>query len=60
MRERCCLQIARGIWSGDNRGIKIVICAARPGRAGVVYAGSRDSTEKLAEKLIAEGIPALA
>jgi len=26
----------------------------------VVYAGSRDATEKLAEKLNAEGVPALA
>ena len=33
---------------------------ARPGRSGVVYAGSRDGTEKLAELLREQGAPAVA
>jgi ATP-dependent DNA helicase RecQ len=41
-----------------NRVVALV--KARPRRAGVVYAGSRDSTETLAAKLVAEGIPAKA
>jgi len=41
-----------------NRVLQLV--KARPRRAGVVYAGSRDSTETLAAKLAAEGIPAKA
>ena len=36
------------------------LVAARPGRSGVVYAGSRESTERLAEALAADGVPALA
>ena len=33
---------------------------ARPGRAGVIYAGSRKATEELAERLAGVGAPALA
>ncbi len=33
---------------------------ARPGRSGIVYSGSRDGTEKLAERLAAEGVAAKA
>jgi ATP-dependent DNA helicase RecQ len=33
---------------------------ARPGRSGIVYAGSRDGTESLAEELAAQGIAAKA
>ena len=33
---------------------------ARPGRSGVIYAGSRNATEELAGKLAAAGVPALA
>jgi ATP-dependent DNA helicase RecQ len=33
---------------------------ARPGRSGVIYAGSRAKTEALAERLAADGAPALA
>jgi ATP-dependent DNA helicase RecQ len=36
------------------------LVTARPGRSGVVYAGSRDKTEKIAEALRAAGVPALA
>ena len=42
----------------DKRVIELV--TARPGKSGVVYAGSRDKTEKLAEALRAAGVPALA
>jgi len=34
------------------------LVAARPDRSGVIYAGSRDGTEKLAELLRGEGVPA--
>ena len=33
---------------------------ARPGRSGIVYAGSREGTENLAEELVAQGIAAKA
>jgi ATP-dependent DNA helicase RecQ len=42
----------------DKRVVELV--AARPGRSGVVYAGSRDKTEKLAEALRGAGVPAVA
>ena len=42
----------------DKRVVELV--TARPGRSGVVYAGSRDKTEKLAELLREAGVPALA
>jgi ATP-dependent DNA helicase RecQ len=42
----------------EKRVIDLV--TARPGRSGVVYSGSRDGTEKLAEALRAAGVPALA
>jgi ATP-dependent DNA helicase RecQ len=43
---------------GDKRVIELV--KARPGRSGVVYSGSRDGADRLAEALRAEGAPALA
>ena len=36
------------------------LVAERRGRSGVIYAGSRDGTEKLAARLAASGVPALA
>jgi ATP-dependent DNA helicase RecQ len=36
------------------------LVAERPRRSGVVYAGSRDGVDRLAEKLTAAGVPALA
>ncbi|HTI68151.1 MAG TPA: DNA helicase RecQ [Caulobacteraceae bacterium] len=42
---------------GHNRVLELV--AERPGRAGVVYAGSRDGVEKLAAKLVEAGTAAL-
>jgi ATP-dependent DNA helicase RecQ len=43
---------------GDGRVIELV--KARPNRSGVVYTGSRDGADRLAEALRAEGVPALA
>jgi ATP-dependent DNA helicase RecQ len=43
---------------GDKRVIELV--KARPGRSGVVYSGSRDGADRLAEALRTEGVPALA
>jgi ATP-dependent DNA helicase RecQ len=43
---------------GDKRVIELV--KARPGRSGVVYSGSRDGADRLAEALRGEGVPALA
>jgi hypothetical protein len=57
-RPELALSAERKRGKGHERVVELV--QERPNRAGVVYAGSRDSTEKLAEKLIAEGIPALA
>ena len=42
----------------DKRVIELV--KARPGCSGVVYSGSRDGADRLAEALRAEGVPALA
>jgi ATP-dependent DNA helicase RecQ len=44
---------------GDQKRV-VELVKARAGRSGVVYAGSRDGTERLAEALKAAGIPALA
>ena len=57
-RHELALNAERKKGKGHDRVIELV--TDRPNRAGVVYAGSRDSTEKLAEKLICQGIPALA
>jgi ATP-dependent DNA helicase RecQ len=43
---------------GDRRVIELV--KARPGRSGVIYTGSRDGADRIAEALRAEGVPALA
>lgn len=43
---------------GDKRVIELV--KARPGRSGVVYSGSRDGADRLAEALRAESVPAVA
>ena len=42
----------------DKRVIELV--KARPNRSGVIYSGSRDGTDRLAEALRAEGVPAVA
>ena len=45
---------------GQGHARVIELVAERAGRSGVLYAGSRDGVDKLAEQLVAEGVPALA
>ena len=46
--------------SGPAHRRVLELVAERPGKSGVVYAGSRDGVEALAEKLREAGVPALA
>jgi ATP-dependent DNA helicase RecQ len=57
-RPELILSAERKRGPAQKRVVELV--AARPGRSGVVYAGSRDGTEKLAEALRQAGVPALA
>lgn len=57
-RPELILSAERKKGAKEKRVIELV--TARPNRSGVVYAGSRDGTEKLAEALRAAGVPALA
>jgi len=57
-RPELSLMAERKRGAGHGRVLELV--AERPGRSGVVYAGSRDGVDKLAEKLVAAGVPALA
>jgi ATP-dependent DNA helicase RecQ len=57
-RPELVLSAERKKGSAEKRVVDLV--TARPGRSGVVYAGSRDKTEKIAEALRAAGVPALA
>jgi ATP-dependent DNA helicase RecQ len=57
-RPELALSAERKSGLGRNRVIELV--AERQGRSGVIYAGSRDGVDELAEKLVAKGIPALA
>jgi len=57
-RPELALSAERKRGKGHDRVVELVL--ERPGRSGVIYAGSRDGTEKLAERLNAEGVPALA
>jgi ATP-dependent DNA helicase RecQ len=57
-RPELALSAERKQGRGHKRVVELV--TARPGRSGVVYAGSREGTEALAETLRAEGVPALA
>jgi ATP-dependent DNA helicase RecQ len=57
-RPELILSAERKRGAGHKRVVELV--TARPGRSGVVYAGSRDGTEKLAEALREAGVPALA
>ena len=57
-RPELALSAERKQPQGHNRVLELV--AARPERSGVVYVGSRDGADKLAEKLIAARVPALA
>jgi len=45
---------------GNNQRRVLELVKARPGRSGVVYAGSRDGTERVAEALREAGVDALA
>ena len=57
-RPELVLSAERKRGAGHKRVVELV--TARPGKAGVVYAGSRDGTEKLAQALRDAGVPALA
>jgi ATP-dependent DNA helicase RecQ len=56
-RPELQLSAERKRGQGHNRVLELV--AERPGRSGVIYAGSRDGVEKLAQKLVDAGTPAL-
>jgi ATP-dependent DNA helicase RecQ len=57
-RPELALSAERKRGKGHERVLELL--AERPQRSGVVYAGSRDGVDKLAEKLVAAGVPALA
>ncbi|MFY8142251.1 MAG: RecQ family ATP-dependent DNA helicase, partial [Caulobacter sp.] len=57
-RPELILSAERKRGQGHARVEELVL--ARPGRSGVIYAGSRQGTEKLAERLVQVGVPALA
>jgi len=57
-RPELRLSAERKQGKSDKRVIELV--KARPNRSGVIYSGSRDGTDRLAEALRAEGVPAVA
>ncbi|WP_420849502.1 DNA helicase RecQ [Phenylobacterium deserti] len=57
-RPELILSAERKKGGAQKRVVELV--TARPNRSGVVYAGSRDGTEKIAEALRQAGVPALA
>jgi ATP-dependent DNA helicase RecQ len=57
-RPELTLSAERKHARGHDRVLELV--AERPKRSGVIYVGSRDGVDKLAEKLIAARVPALA
>ena len=57
-RPELALSAERKRGAGHKRVLELV--EARPDRSGVIYAGSRDGTDKLAEALRGAGVPALA
>jgi ATP-dependent DNA helicase RecQ len=57
-RPNLILSAERKRGAAGKRVMELV--KARPGRSGVIYAGSRDGTERLAEALRGEGVDALA
>jgi ATP-dependent DNA helicase RecQ len=57
-RPELALSAERKRAAGHARVLELV--AERPNRSGVIYAGSRDGVDRLAEKLAAAGAPALA
>ena len=58
-RPELQLQAERKTTSGAHARVQQLV-QARPDRAGVIYAGSRKSTDELAERLAGVGVPALA
>jgi ATP-dependent DNA helicase RecQ len=54
------LQLSAERKSGPGRKRVLELVAERPNRSGVIYAGSRDGVDRLAEALQAAGTPALA
>lgn len=57
-RPELILSAERKRGGAQKRVVELV--TARPNRSGVVYAGSRDGTERIAEALRQAGVPALA
>jgi len=57
-RPELALNAERKVGSGHKRVLELV--AQRPGKSGVVYVGSRDKADELAEKLREAGAPAIA
>jgi ATP-dependent DNA helicase RecQ len=57
-RPELALSAERKRGQGHARVLELV--AERPQRSGVVYAGSRDGVDQLAQKLAAAGVPTLA
>jgi ATP-dependent DNA helicase RecQ len=57
-RPNLILSAERKRGAGHKRVLELV--EARPDRSGIVYVGSRDGADKLAESLRGEGVPALA
>ena len=57
-RPELALSAERKRGKGHGRALELV--AERPRRSGVIYAGSRDGVNKLSQKLVAAGVPALA
>ncbi len=58
--DRPNLQLSAEPKAGDRSARIISLVQARAGRPGIVYAATRDATEKLAEALSKAGCPALA
>ena len=58
-RPELQLQAERKTTGGAHARVQQLV-QARPDRAGVVYAGSRKSTDELADRLVGVGVPALA
>jgi ATP-dependent DNA helicase RecQ len=57
-RPELALAAERKRGHGHARVLELV--AERPGRSGIVYAGTRDGVDQLAARLVDEGAPALA
>ncbi|MFN3521531.1 MAG: DNA helicase RecQ [Phenylobacterium sp.] len=57
-RPELALSAERKRGAGHKRVLELV--KERPNRSGVIYAGSREGTERLAQALVEAGVPALA